>query len=86
MTLKKREYQMVLYYTRNNNNNNNNNNHGSTALYGLWPPLSEVTWSLCICGSEGPAHWPRFSMPEPSGSQLGDLGEKWPLNFAFKHY
>jgi hypothetical protein len=23
----------------------NNNNHGSTALYGLGPPLSEVTWS-----------------------------------------
>jgi hypothetical protein len=22
-----------------------NNNHGSTALYGLRPPLSEVTWS-----------------------------------------
>jgi hypothetical protein len=28
-----------------NNNNNNNNNHGSTALYGPGPPLSEVTWS-----------------------------------------
>jgi hypothetical protein len=27
------------------NNNNNNNNHGSTALYRLGPPLSEVTWS-----------------------------------------
>jgi hypothetical protein len=25
--------------------NNNNNNHGSTALYGLGPPLSLVTWS-----------------------------------------
>jgi hypothetical protein len=24
---------------------NNNNNHRSTALYGLGPPLSEVTWS-----------------------------------------
>jgi hypothetical protein len=24
--------------------------------------------------------------PEPSGSQSGDLGEKWPLNFAYKHY
>jgi hypothetical protein len=24
---------------------NNNNNHGSTALYGPGPPLSEVTWS-----------------------------------------
>jgi hypothetical protein len=24
--------------------NNNNNNHGSTALHGLGPPLSEVTW------------------------------------------
>jgi hypothetical protein len=24
----------------NNNNNNNNNNHGSTALYGLGPPVS----------------------------------------------
>jgi hypothetical protein len=35
---------------------NNNNIHGSTALYGLGPPLSEVTRSLCICGSEGPAH------------------------------
>jgi hypothetical protein len=23
-----------------NNNNNNNNNHGSTALYGLRPPLA----------------------------------------------
>jgi hypothetical protein len=23
-----------------NNNNNNNNNHGSTALYGLGPPLA----------------------------------------------
>jgi hypothetical protein len=33
----------------NNNNNNNNNNHGSTALYGLWPPLSEVTWSAHLC-------------------------------------
>jgi hypothetical protein len=41
------------------NNNNNNNNHDSTALYGFGPPLSEVTRSLCICGSEGPAHWPR---------------------------
>jgi hypothetical protein len=27
-------------------------NHGSTALYGLGPPLSEVTRSLCICGSQ----------------------------------
>jgi hypothetical protein len=26
-------------------NNNNNNNHGSTALYELGPPLSEVTGS-----------------------------------------
>jgi hypothetical protein len=30
------------------NNNNNNNNHGSTALYGLGPPLSEVTWSCAF--------------------------------------
>jgi hypothetical protein len=28
-------------------NNNNNNNHGSTALYGLGPPLSEVTRAFC---------------------------------------
>jgi hypothetical protein len=48
-----------------NNNNNNNNNHSSTALYGLGPPLSEVTRSLCICGSEGPAHWPRFFQLDP---------------------
>jgi hypothetical protein len=26
----------------------NNNNHGSTALYGLGPPLSEVTWSCAF--------------------------------------
>jgi hypothetical protein len=44
------------------NNNNNNNNHGSTALYGLGPPLSEVTRSLCICGSEGPAHCCAFQL------------------------
>jgi hypothetical protein len=25
-------------------------------------------------------------LPEPSGSQSGDLGEKWPLNFAYEHY
>jgi hypothetical protein len=25
-----------------------NNNHGSTALYGLRPPLSEVTWSCAF--------------------------------------
>jgi hypothetical protein len=30
------------------NNNNNNNNHDSTALYGLGPPLSEVTWSCAF--------------------------------------
>jgi hypothetical protein len=30
------------------NNNNNNNNHSSTALYGLGPPLSEVTWSCAF--------------------------------------
>jgi hypothetical protein len=87
-------YQHVLNTEiyNNNNNNNNNNNHGSTALYGLGPPLSEVTRSLCICGSDGPAHWPRFFnlilmwLPEPSGSQSGDSDEKWPLNFAYKHY
>jgi hypothetical protein len=39
-------YLSVYTYTHNNNNNNNNNNnHGSTALYGPGPPLSEVTWS-----------------------------------------
>jgi hypothetical protein len=27
---------------------NNNNNHGSTALYGPGPPLSEVTWSAYL--------------------------------------
>jgi hypothetical protein len=32
----------------NNNNNNNKNNHGSTALYGLGPPLSEVTGSCAF--------------------------------------
>jgi hypothetical protein len=26
----------------------NNNNHGSTAVYGLGPPLSEVTWSCAF--------------------------------------
>jgi hypothetical protein len=40
----------------------NNNNHGSTALYGLGPPLSEVTMSLCICSSEGPAHCRAFRL------------------------
>jgi hypothetical protein len=28
--------------------NNSNNNHGSTALFGLGPPLSEVTWSCAF--------------------------------------
>jgi hypothetical protein len=40
---------LVLY---SDYNNNNNNNHGSTALYGLGPPLSEVTWS-CAFVAEG---------------------------------
>jgi hypothetical protein len=57
-----------------------NNNHGSTALYGLGPPLSEVTRSLCICGSEGPA----FQL-DPDVSQ-----ETWVrngrLNLAYGHY
>jgi hypothetical protein len=35
----KNERKLCMY------NNNNNNNHGSTALYGPGPPLSEVTWS-----------------------------------------
>jgi hypothetical protein len=25
-------------------------------------------------------------LPEPSGKQSGELGEKWPLNFAYEHY
>jgi hypothetical protein len=58
---------------------NNNNNHGSTALYGLGPPRSEVTGS-CAFGAVG--DWPtgRAAVlsilmwpPEPSGRQSGDL-------------
>jgi hypothetical protein len=49
-------FRIIPPLLHNNKNNNNNNNHGSTALYGLGPPLSEVTRSLCICGSERPAH------------------------------
>jgi hypothetical protein len=72
----------------NNNNNNNNNNHGSTALYGLGPPLSEVTGS---CAFVAVSDWPtgRAAVlsvlpPEPSGRQSGDLGEKFmPVRFFY---
>jgi hypothetical protein len=64
-------------------NNNNNNNHGSTALYGLRPPLSEVTGS-CAFVPVGDWTTSRATVlsilmcpPEPSGRQSGDLGEKW---------
>jgi hypothetical protein len=40
--------KILLIITSSVNNNNNNNNHGSTALYGLGPPLSEVTWSCAF--------------------------------------
>jgi hypothetical protein len=69
----------------NNNNNNNNNNHGSTALYGLGPPLSEVTKSYAFMAV---GDWPTgratillilMCPPEPSGRQSGDLGETWRL-------
>jgi hypothetical protein len=46
-------------------------------------------WSVHGC-SEWPAHWLHkfysilMWLPEPSGSQSGDLGEKWPLNFAYE--
>jgi hypothetical protein len=62
---------------------NNNNNHGSTALYGLGPPLSEFTES---CAFVAVGDWPTgratvlsilMCPPEPSGRQSGDLGEKW---------
>jgi hypothetical protein len=81
-----------IYKLWHNNNNNNNNNHGSTALYGLGPPLSEVTRSLCICGSEGPAHWPRFSTRSwcDCQSHLAVSQETWVrngrLNIAYGHY
>jgi hypothetical protein len=62
----------------------NNNNHGSTALYGLRPHLSEVTRS---CAFVAVGDWSTgraavlsilMSPPEPSGRQSGDLGEKLP--------
>jgi hypothetical protein len=60
---------------------NNNNNHGSTALYGLGPPLSEVTWSAHL--------WQFGDQPTGRAVQLNPdvtaraiwQGEKWPLEF-----
>jgi hypothetical protein len=47
------------------------NNHGSTALYGLGPPLAEVTKSC--------ASWQLVTGRATilSIRQSGDLGEKW---------
>jgi hypothetical protein len=62
----------------------NNTNHGSTALYGLGPPLSEVTGSCAFVAvgvwTTGRAAVLSILMctPEPSGRQSGDLVEKWP--------
>jgi hypothetical protein len=62
--------------TNNNNNNNNNNNHGSTALYGLWPPLSQVTGSCAFVAVSDRLTGRAFQLdPEPSGSQ-----ETWVRN------
>jgi hypothetical protein len=48
------------------------------------PYMGLVTRSLCICGSQGPAHWPRFS------SYLAVSQETWVrngrLNLAYGHY
>jgi hypothetical protein len=63
--------------------NHNNNNHGSTALYELGPPLSEVTKSCAFVAvgdwSAGRASVLSILMcpPQPSGRQSGDLSEKW---------
>jgi hypothetical protein len=54
-------------------------------IYGLGPPLSEVTKS---CAFVTVGDWPNgrstilsilMCPPEPSGRQSGDLGEKWRL-------
>jgi hypothetical protein len=69
------------------NNNNNNDNHGSTALYGLGPPLYEVTWSCAfVAVSDQPTGRAVRLNPDVTASQSGDLGEKWPLNFAYETY
>jgi hypothetical protein len=63
-------------------NNNNNNNHGSTALYGLGPPLSEVTWSCAfVAVRDRPTG--RAVLLNPDGRQSGDLGEKRALLVLF---
>jgi hypothetical protein len=49
--LLKYDFALIRIY----NNNNNNNNHGSTALYGLGPPLSDVTGS---CAFVAVGDWP----------------------------
>jgi hypothetical protein len=78
------ENQAKIHYTFIvHNNNNNNNNHGSTALYGLGPPLSEVTKSCAFVAvgdwTTGRATILSILMCPPSGRQSGDLGEKWRL-------
>jgi hypothetical protein len=71
----------------NNNNNNNTNNHGSTALYGLGPPLASSfsrllsrvhSWQL-VTGQLAALPFLSILMcpPEPSGRQSGDVVEKW---------
>jgi hypothetical protein len=55
------------------------------------PPFGGSYGHVRWC-SGWPAHWPHkfhsilMWLPEPSGRQSGDLGEKWPLNFAYGHY
>jgi hypothetical protein len=49
-----------------------NNNHGSTALYGLRPPLSEVTGS---CAFVAVGDWPT-GLAAVLSILIGDLGEK----------
>jgi hypothetical protein len=72
--------------------NNNNNNHGSTALYMglglLFPRLLGLVHLWQSVTSPLAALFDSILMwlPDGSGSQSGDLGEKWPLNFAYEHY
>jgi hypothetical protein len=77
----------TVSFVKSRRNKYNNNNHGSTALYGLGPPLSEVTWSCAFVAVRDRLTGRAFQLdPDVNGSQSGDLGEKWPLNFAYKHY
>jgi hypothetical protein len=64
-------------------------NHGSTALYGPRPPLSEVTWCCAFVEvSWWPPHWPRFSTPSwcDRQSHLAGSQETWVRNGRLNFY